>query len=356
MERREMVMLAKPHDSVKHKTEGSYMSEKLDGMRCFWLPQTRGMNFQTVPFANTNKDERAHTCTGLWTRYGKPIFAPAWLIDMLPTEFALDGELYAGRGRFQEVMSVCKKHTPDDNAWGRIGFYVFDIPSYAWLLQPGRINVPNFAEKIIPSNVASTLGIRVDDPWYEPRRFENNWLYLSKRYPVAQAGDIRGSWGVLQQEQLPMNRFTAEGVMQSRLSEVISLGGEGLMLRRPHSLWKPIRSDEVLKVKRLEDAEGEVIGFKYGFGKLHQMIGSVRLRTDFGNGMVEFDMSGFADNERLIIPGYRNDANLNPGKYVAEDASVSFKLGERITFQYRELTDDGKPKEARFLRKREVAG
>lgn len=356
MDRREMVMLAHVYDAVKHKTEGSYVSEKLDGMRCFWLPQTRGLDFQTVPFANTNRDERNHRCTGLWTRYGKPIFAPDWLLDQLPEEFALDGELYAGRGRFQEVMSVCKKHTPNDEAWRQIGFYVFDIPSYVRLLQPGRINNPNFAEKIIPSNAASTLKIRVDDPWYEPRRFENNWLYLSKRYLVAETGELRGQWGVLKQEQLPMNRFMAEGVVQDMLARVIGAGGEGLILRRPHSLWNPIRSTEVLKVKRLEDAEGTVVGFTYGFGKLHAMIGSVRLRTDFGNGPVEFDMSGFADNERIVIPEYRSDANLHPGKFTDQDVSVSFKLGEQITFQYRELTDAGKPKEARFLRKRSQVG
>jgi DNA ligase-1 len=128
------------------------------------------------------------------------------------------------------------------------------------------------------------------------------------------------------------------------------------MLRRPHSLWNPQRSTEVLKVKRLQDAEGRVVGFTYGHGKLHAMIGSVKLAADFGNGEVTFDMSGFEDNERLVIPEYRSDANLNPGKFVDADVSVSFKLGELITFKYRELTDAGKPKEARFLRKRPMVG
>ena len=31
-----------------------------------------------------------------------------------------------------------------------------------------------------------------------------------------------------------------------------------------------------------------------------------------------------------------------------------FRIGQTVTFVYRELTDDGIPKEARYLRKRDV--
>ncbi|MHB9008508.1 MAG: hypothetical protein ACYDC1_16450 [Limisphaerales bacterium] len=77
-------------------------SEKLDGCRCWWD------GFR------------------LWTRSGLPIDAPREFIDQLPAGFALDGEVWAGRGQF-EVARVAVRHggrywTPD------IRFMAFDAP------------------------------------------------------------------------------------------------------------------------------------------------------------------------------------------------------------------------------------
>lgn len=362
MQRREFVMLAHSFDPLKHKLDGSFWSEKLDGNRCLWLPTTRGLDFQKVTFANTNRDDRNHECTGLWSRSGKPIFAPSWFLDKLPVAHAMDGELFTTRGGFQTTASYIKKHKPVDAEWQQVGYYVYDIPSYVRVFEPGRINTPNFAEKLIPGNLAQEFGIEVDHPWYSPKRFEQVWNYLRTKFPPAQPGELRGEWAPLQQTQLPVNRFKAEEELEEQMRRVSEIGGEGIMLRRPHSLWQPRRTDEVLKVKRMNDMEGLVVGYNYGFGKLHGLVGSIRLRcqkpadAEIGLKMVEFfefDLSGFTDLERLIIPEYRNDAQLNPGAFVNKvSVSERFPLGTSITFQYRELTDDGKPKEARYLRPR----
>lgn len=352
MQKREFVMLAHTYNPSKCKTEGSFLSEKLDGLRCVWIPETRGMDFQRIPFSNTNRDDREHVCTGLWSRYGKPIFAPNWFLDKLPTAHCLDGELFVGRKQFQVATSIAKKHKPRDEEWRNIGYYIFDVPSYVRLLEAGRINNPNFAEKIIPTNCASQLGVDVTNKWYAPRRFEYNWQYLSKWFPVVEAGELKGEIGVLRQERLPTNRFQAEELLEQFVEAVLGKGGEGAILRRPHSLWQPRRTDELMKVKRMQDAEGEVVGYTYGFGKLHGLIGSLRLRATLEGNSVEFDLSGFTDAEREIIPEYRNEANLYPGKLVTKTVSNQFKLGDQVTFLYRELTNDGKPKEARYLRKR----
>lgn len=354
MQRREFLMLAHPHNPQKHKTEGSYMSEKLDGLRCVWIPMTRGLDFQKVPFANTNKDDRSHVCTGLWSRYGKPVFAPDWLLDTLPVEHALDGELFAGRGNWQDASSYVKKHKPIDAEWKQVGFYVFDIPSWVRLFEVGRINNPNFAEKQIHSNLATEMGVDVSDKWYAPKRYEQNWNYLRTKYDVFAPGTLKGGWGILAQEQLPVNRFKAEEILYAELNRVTALGGEGLILRRPHALWMPRRTDEMLKVKPENDHEGVVVGYTYGAGKLHGLVGSLRLRAQFeGSPAVEFDLSGFTDLERTIIPEYRAEAQLNPGKFVNHTSiSERFPLDAQVTFKYRELTDGGLPKEARYYRNR----
>lgn len=355
MQKREFLMLAHPYEAQKHKTDGSFLSEKLDGNRCVWIPQTRGLDFQKVPFSNTNKDERQHVCTGLWSRYGKPIFAPDWFLNKLPIDHALDGELYAGRGMFQTTASYIKKHTPVDSEWRDIGFYAFDIPSWVRLFEPGRINNPNFAEKLLGPEALIAFGGDVAGKWYAPKRFEQNWNFMRVTYNVAEPGELHGDWGVLRQEQLPMNRFKAEEILAGEMKRVAKLGGEGCMLRRPHSLWIPKRTNEILKVKRMHDLDGKVVGYTYGVGKLHGLVGSVRLEVVFPTSMtpVQFDLSGFTDLERLIIPEYRSEATLNGGKYI-NHASISerYPLGSQVTFQYRELTEDGKPKEARYMRTR----
>ena len=78
-------------------------------------------------FANTAKDARLLVqpiATGLWSRYAKPIHAPAWFLDQLP-EIPLDGELYLGAGEFQELISIVKQHNPDGR-WANVKYMVFD--------------------------------------------------------------------------------------------------------------------------------------------------------------------------------------------------------------------------------------
>ena len=73
---------------------GLLMSEKLDGIRAKW---------------------NGHT---LRTRKGNLINAPGWFLAQLPKGDVLDGELWAGRGRFQDVLSYTKA-TPITAEWFR---------------------------------------------------------------------------------------------------------------------------------------------------------------------------------------------------------------------------------------------
>ena len=83
---------------------GFFISEKLDGMRCLW------------------------DGSFLWTRNGNRVYAPPSLVAALPSHVPLDGELFLGRGRFQECMSIVRRHVPDPAAWKSIMFMVFDAP------------------------------------------------------------------------------------------------------------------------------------------------------------------------------------------------------------------------------------
>src|SRR5690606_22740160 len=66
-----------------------WVSEKLDGVRGYWDGQT------------------------LRFRSGSPIRAPAWFVAGLPAT-AIDGELWLGRQRFDEVSGLLRQAQPSE--------------------------------------------------------------------------------------------------------------------------------------------------------------------------------------------------------------------------------------------------
>jgi hypothetical protein len=118
---REFLMLAKEFDPASHRIAHCYLSLKLDGQRAFWDGGiSRGLPKPGIPWANNKKDERYKeppVATGLWSRYGNVIHAPDWFLDDLPKGIFLDGELYAGRGKFQEARSIISTIVPNAEAW-----------------------------------------------------------------------------------------------------------------------------------------------------------------------------------------------------------------------------------------------
>jgi DNA ligase-1 len=110
------------------------------------------------------------------------------------------------------------------------------------------------------------------------------------------------------------------------LENVIALGGEGLMLRKPGSHYEGRRSSTLLKLKRMHDDEATVISYLDGKGKHEGSMGALHCRLASG---VEFDVgSGFTDKERDAPP----------------------RLGSKITFRYQEITRDGVPRFPVYLR------
>lgn len=88
----------------KHDPSGWYMSEKLDGVRAWWI------------------DGKIHS------REGHVFYTPDYFTEGFPTDIVLDGELYMGRGNFQTCVGTVKRHVPTE-AWRDVQFIVFDAPS-----------------------------------------------------------------------------------------------------------------------------------------------------------------------------------------------------------------------------------
>jgi DNA ligase-1 len=288
------------------KVAGSKLSEKYDGMRCLWMPWTRGVK---VPW-----NEKIGP--GLWSSYGNPIFAPNWFVEKLP-QIPLDGELWAGRQNFRIVSSACRKHEPIDEEWRQISYHLIDTPGYLQLFRPGRVKNAHF-DHTFDASYINKFGSQEPKLLY-PKRLNDNLVRLREL-------ELPEHVKVMEQIQLSFSAPEAKIELQEHFDRIIGLGGEGVILRQPYSEWKPEKSREIAKVKPEEDMEGTICGFKDGEGKYTGMVGSLELKLE--NGKTIF-LSGMTDEARM--PGY-------------------FKIGEIITFKYTEIVD-GVPRFGRFLRR-----
>lgn len=343
---REFVMLAKEYKA--QLIAGWFASVKMDGQRAFWDGGiSRGMNASDVPFANTAKDGRltvAPVATGLWSRYGKVIRAPDWFLDQLPVNLMLDGELYCGRNSFQKCRSIVADHNAGEG-WKEVHYNIFDVPSWQEFSRKEQIRNPNFEKYMDFASFPQKLRIQT------PVAFADVVEFLKRN--IVEYSNMR----VHHQVQLPWGSDTANAKLNEMLDIETSMGGEGIMLRKPESIWTPVRSNDLLKVKRMQDSEAAVIGYTSGQGKLLGMMGALIVSW---NDKV-FQLSGFTDDERTLLTqpitphvddNIRDWARANPEKEIPSwGYAQHFPRGTMVTFRYRELTDAGIPKEARFWRR-----
>lgn len=215
-------------------------------------------------------------------RSGKNINAPRWFLAALPKQ-ALDGELWIGRGSFDRLSGIVRRETPVDAEWHEVRYMLFELPG-----APGKFS--DRAEQI------RQLVRQANVPWLR---------------------------------EIEQIRIVDRSSLQKRFAEVVQAGGEGLMLHRADALYQTGRSDVLLKMKPLQDAEAVVIGHQAGKGKYAGALGALRLRTP--EGQVFLLGSGFSDAQRKNPPA----------------------IGTTVTYRYRDLTSKGLPRFASFLRVRE---
>jgi DNA ligase-1 len=206
-----------------------WVSEKLDGVRGYWDGKQ------------------------LLTRGGQPVHAPAWFTAGWPA-IPLDGELWAGRGKFAQAVSTIRQTQAGDDAWRGIRFMLFDLPAH-----PGAFSARDAELQRIVA--------RIDRPW------------------------------VVHVEQF---RVKDSAALHAALDRVVKLGGEGLMLHRGSALYRAVRNDDLLKLKPYLDAEARVVAHLPGRGKYAGMLGALEVETETG---LRFRLgSGLSDAERREPP------------------------------------------------------
>ena len=339
----EYLMLAQ---TLKNQSiNGWFVSEKLDGCRAFWDGGiSRGLPASKVPYANTVKDGRLQTppiATGLWSRAGKVIHAPSRWLDELP-KMPLDGELYLGKGRFQELRTIVGSYSKKN--WDYVQYRVFDSPSWYAFGRPRDIKIRN--EYVFEIKGVDTFIVQQGNgPYGSQFGVHNKPFEIIQKYLHVRC---KGVCVPIPQTILPWNG--AREAVDKMLDELVAQGSEGAILRKPSCVWVPERTHDLLKYKPFDDAEGTITGCPSGKGKYLGMIGALIL--DFKGKRLE--LSGLTDEERQFVnQDMVTVAKAHPGRDMPPSVhGKHFKFGDIVTFKYRELSDAGVPKEARYWRQR----
>lgn len=206
-----------------------WVSEKLDGVRGRWDGQR------------------------LLTRSGQPIVPPRWFTAGWP-KTAMDGELWIGRGRFDEVSGLVRAGAADDRGWRKVRFMVFDLPSDGGTFEARVMRM----RSLLPATGVA-------------------WLQPVAQFRLANAMEL-----------------------DTRLKQVAAGGGEGLVLHRRGALYRVGRSDDLIKYKLYDDAEARVVAHAPGKGKYAGMLAALVMRLPDGR---QFRLgSGFTDAQRANPP------------------------------------------------------
>jgi DNA ligase-1 len=225
----------------------------------------------------------------LISRGGNVFNAPQSFLQNFPP-FALDGELWTKRNNFENIVSIVRQHKPDER-WSQIHYQVFEVPH-----QKGGLYERLSVLKVYLESATN--------------------LVANKLIPI---------------QIVPQFKIKNKTHLNDFFQQIVSQGGEGVVLRNPVEGYQTGRLGSALKLKAHQDEDCEVTGYKLGRGKYQGMVGS--LKCQLKNQKTISVGSGLSDQQRQYPP----------------------KIGSIITFKYYGLTGRGLPRFPVFLRERVFA-
>ncbi len=208
---------------------GWLMSEKLDGVRGYW-------------------DGRQ-----LLSKTGIPFHPPPAFTANFP-DFAMEGEIWGGRGSFEKTIGIVRKQAAHDG-WLALKFAIFDVPG-------------------TPGSFEERLALVRD--WFD--KHPTPYAFIIPHQPVRN-----------------------EKYLRQELHRIEALGGEGIILRKVEALYTVGRSPDILKVKSFDDTEAVVIAHIGGKGRNAGRMGA--LLVELPESGIRFKIgTGFSDNQRENPP------------------------------------------------------
>jgi DNA ligase-1 len=170
--------------------------------------------------------------------------APKWFLDALPPQ-ALDGELWLGRGTFDQLSAIVRRQSPDDAEWRRVRYMIFELPNASG-------SFTDRVEQIKAITTAANL------PWLQA---------------------------------VPQFRLPDAAALQKRLRDIVRSGKADV--HRDDAVYEAGRSSTLLKVTPWLDAEASVVAHLPGKGKYAGVVGALRMelpdgrRFSLGSGLTD---------------------------------------------------------------------
>ena len=215
----------------------------------------------------------------LLSRQGNIFNCPLWFTKNFPTT-PLDGELWIDRQQFALTSGIVRKQKASDEEWQKITFMIFDMPTSS----------ENFSKRI--------------------QQMKN--IIKNSKSPYLK---------MIQQQKMANNTE-----LHTLLDNVLSKGGEGLMLHKGSAFYQAKRSKDLMKLKKYQDAEAVILQQLPGKGRNKGRLGAILVKAE--DGTIFKIGGGFSDIERDNPPA----------------------VGTIITYQYIGKTKNGIPRFASFLR------
>ena len=216
-----------------------YVTEKLDGNRC--IARWDGTKWQFT------------------SRNGKPMKVN-FVLNGLPKEYIYDGEVMTSEALgFNNTSGLINSKYGDKSS---LVYNIFDI--------------------------------MCDDVYYEDRRdvldvIESSCKHLQRDWKVI---PVLAYW----------NETTFNERVAGLLDEVVSLGGEGLMINTARGLYQHKRTNDLLKFKKVQTMDMRVTGITDGTGKYEGMVGALECAAKFDDGTYVTCQvgSGMTDDDRFL--------------------------------------------------------
>ena len=166
----------------------------------------------------------------------------------------MDGELWLGHGKFDTLSGAVFKDVPVDAEWAGISYLVFELPGAIGLFEVRAETIRKIIDQADIPHLKAVARTHVKD----------------------------------------------EAALGTLLKQVVQKGGEGLILHCADALYMTGRSDVLLKLKPLFDAEATILGYTPGRGKYKGKLGSLIVVTPEG---LRFKIgTGFSDAQRENPP------------------------------------------------------
>ncbi len=223
------VTLAKryePSPKARAKVNGWLLFTKTDGVRAYY----------------DHKDKK------FYSRTGKEYTMPKNIIDQMPTDFSLDGELTLGLGSFHVLSGYMRTIDKSSKEWPKsLHYVVFDRPSIKG----------TYMERMPP-------GLKFDSKF------------------------------LVQAPYIIVNKDTD---LDKLLQEAEDRGEEGLIIRNNDVGYENKRTSNLLKLTSRYSDEAVVTGYEEGSGRLEDMMGA--LNVVLGKNKIPFKIgTGFTDEQR----------------------------------------------------------